>query len=210
MEISWLGHSCFKIKGKEITLVTDPFTESLGYSLGKLSASIVTVSHSHPGHCGTSGVSGNPKTIHRPGEYEVSHILINGISTFHDASQGKDRGKNIAYLIEMEDITLCHLGDLGHKLSPQQVEKLSHAEILLLPVGGVSTIDAREAAEIVRQLSPRVVIPMHYKTDVVTWLNPVDAFVSEMGTTEVTPQPKLSITKANLPTDTMVIVLDYR
>lgn len=209
MEISWLGHSCFKIKGKEITLVTDPFSESLGYSPAKLAAGIVTVSHSHQGHSYTSAVSGSPRVINRPGEYEISHVFISGISTFHDSQQGKDRGKNIAYLIEIEDVKLCHLGDLGHKLSPHQVEQLSHAEVLLLPVGGVSTVDAHEAAEIVRLLSPRIVIPMHYKTEVATWLQPVEGFITEMGAKQVTPQPKLSVTRNNLPPDTTVIVLDY-
>ncbi|GAG09229.1 unnamed protein product, partial [marine sediment metagenome] len=147
MEITWLGHSCFRIRGKEATLLTDPYDGSIGYSLGKPKANIVTSSHSHPGHGFTSGVGGAPRIVHGPGEYEVSGVFITGIGTFHDAEKGRERGGNTIYLIEMEDMTLCHLGDLGHPLSSEQVEETSGVEVLLVPVGGLSTIDASQAAE---------------------------------------------------------------
>lgn len=210
MEIIWLGHSCFRIKGKETTLVADPFHASLGYSLDKLAASIVTVSHPHPGHSNALEVRGNPRIVHRPGEYELSRVFITGIATFHDQEQGKTRGKNTAYLIEMDEITLCHLGDLGHKLSPRQVEQLGEVQVLLLPVGGVSTIDMKTAADIVRLLNPKIVIPMHYRTPVVPWLQPVEDFLKEIGLKQAVPQPKLSVTKPSMPQDTTVILLDYR
>lgn len=210
MEITWLGHSCFKIKGREVTLVSDPYDESLGYPPVKLTANIVTLSHSHPGHSYAAGIDGNPKLISRPGEYEVSDVFILGLSNFHDPGQGKTRGGNISYLVEIDEVTLCHLGDLGHLPSPRQMEELSGTEILFLPVGGVSTINAKMAAEIVRFLNPKVVIPMHYKTEVATWLEPLDRFLKEMGLREVSPQPKLSITRSSLPAETQVRVLDYR
>ena len=210
VEITWLGHSCFRIKGRELTLVSDPYDESLGYPAVKLTANIVTLSHGHPGHSHAAGIDGNPKVISRPGEYEVSNVFLLGLSTFHDSEQGKMRGGNISYLIEIDEVTLCHLGDLGHSPSPRQMEELSGTEILFLPVGGVSTINAKMAAEIVRFLNPKVVIPMHYQTEVATWLEPLDRFLKEMGLREISPQPKLSITRSNLPSETQVIVLDYR
>ena len=210
MEIIWLGHSCFRIKGKEVTLVADPYNESIGYSLGKLEANIVTLSHHHLGHSYVAGIEGNPKVLQGPGEYEVSEVFVTGIGTFHDSSRGEDRGKNTIYLIEMEEVRLCHLGDLGHALSPQQVEELGSVEVLFVPVGGVSTVDAKIAAGIVRLLNPQVVIPMHYQTEAVAWLEPVDRFLKEMGLKEVAPQPKLSLTRSNLSSETQVAVLDYR
>ena len=210
MEITWLGHSCFRIRGKEVTLVTDPYDESIGYPQINATANIVTISHSHPGHSYSSGIDGSPKVISRPGEYEISDVFIIGLSNFYDSEKGDSRGRNITYLIEMEDVRLCHLGDLGHLPSSRQVEELSNTEVLFVPVGGVSTTDAKMAAEIVRFLNPKVVIPMHYKTEAATWLEPLSKFIQEMGLREVIPQPKLSVTRSSLPLETKVMVLDYR
>lgn len=207
MEITWLGHSCFRIKGKEVTLVTDPFDESIGYPVPKLAASIVTQSHNHPGHNNSSVVEDNPKILSRPGEYEIGGIFLTGIGTFHDSEQGTIRGKNTIYVIEMDDIRLCHLGDLGHVLLPRQIEDLGSIEVLFIPVGGVSTIDSKIAAEIVRFISPRIIIPMHYRTEVVPWLEPVDRFLKEMGLKEVVTQPKFYVTRSNLPSETQIIAL---
>jgi L-ascorbate metabolism protein UlaG (beta-lactamase superfamily) len=212
IEITWLGHSCFRIKGKVATLITDPYEESIGYSLGKPKANIVTCSHAHPGHSYVSGIDGVPRVIHGPGEYEVGGIFITGISTFHDSERGKERGKNTVYLIELEDITLCHLGDLGHSLSEAQVEQLAVAEVLMVPVGGVSTINAAAAAEVVRLIQPQIVIPMHFHTEALKFqLDPVSKFLKEMGMKADLPaEPKLTVTKTGLPEETRVVVLDYR
>ncbi|OGO02434.1 MAG: hypothetical protein A2Y91_00030 [Chloroflexi bacterium RBG_13_54_8] len=207
MEITWLGHSCFMVKTKQVSLVTDPYDPSLGYPGLKSNANIVTISHSHPGHSYSSGIAGNPKIIHQAGEYEIGGVFIIGLSNFHDADKGNKRGKNLAYIIEMEDVKLCHLGDLGHLPLSKQVEELSIADVLFVPVGGVSTIDARMAAEVVRLLGPKVVIPMHYKTEVVHWLEPLSNFVREMGLREVIPQSKINLTNSNLPEETQVMVL---
>jgi L-ascorbate metabolism protein UlaG (beta-lactamase superfamily) len=145
-----------------------------------------------------------------PGEYEISGILIVGMPTFHDGEKGKTRGKNTIYLMEIDELSVCHLGDLGHTLTAEQAEELGNIDILLLPVGGVSTINASGAAEVVRQLEPKVVIPMHYKTLLLKReLDPVDKFLTEMGVKEISPQPKLSVTRANLPLTTQVFVLNY-
>jgi L-ascorbate metabolism protein UlaG (beta-lactamase superfamily) len=210
IDITWLGHSCFSIKGKKVTLITDPYDDSIGYSLGSPKAGIVTSSHLHPGHGFISGVGGEPRTIHGPGEYEVSGVFVTGILTFHDAEEGKERGKNTVYLIEMEDVRLCHLGDLGHPLSTSQVEEIGEVDVLMVPVGGVSTIDAGAAAEVVRLLQPGIVIPMHYKTEALRFeLDAVDRFLKEMGIKAgQEAQPKLSVTRIGLPEETQVVVLD--
>lgn len=210
MDITWLGHSCFRIKGKDVILLVDPYDATLGYAWSRLTAHIVTSSHTHPGHSNTSGVEGNPRIISRPGEYEVKGALIIGLPTYHDAVQGAERGRNVIYLLEFEDLRLCHLGDLGHIPSSRHVEELSEVDVLFVPVGGVSTIDAKTAAEILKLLNPRIVIPMHYRTDVTTWLDPLDKFTAAMGLRDVAPQPKLTVTRSNLPSESKLVVLDYR
>ena len=210
MDISWLGHSCFRIKGKQVTIITDPYSPTLGYSLGKPTAHIVTVSHQHPGHSYIQGIGGEPRPVTGPGEYEISGVLIIGINTFHDAEGGIKRGKNTVYLMEVDEIAICHLGDLGHVLTAEQVEAMDNVDVLLLPVGGVSTINAPMAAEVVRQLEPKVVIPMHYKTRALKWeLESVDKFLREIGVKQVSSQPKLSFSKPSLPDNTQVFLLDY-
>ena len=209
MDISWLGHSCFRIKGKGTTIITDPYSPELGYNLGKQTAGIVTVSHRHPGHANVQDIGGNPKTITGPGEYEVGGVLIIGIATFHDESNGNSRGKNTVYLMEIDEISVCHLGDLGHMLTDEQAEELENVDILLVPVGGVSTINGPVAARVVRKLAPRVVVPMHYQTEVVRReLEPVARFLKEIGVDEVISKPKLTFNRSNLPTSTQVILLD--
>ena len=210
MDISWLGHSCFRIKGSHATVITDPYSPSLGYSLGKPTARIVTVSHQHPGHSYVQGIGGEPRVITGPGEYEISGILIIGIATFHDAEGGGKRGRNTIYLMEVDEVSVCHLGDLGHVLTAEQAEELGNVDILLLPVGGVSTINAPAAAEVVRRLEPKVVIPMHYKTQALSWeLEPVGRFLKEIGVKEVNSHPKLSFTRTSLPATTQIFLLDY-
>jgi len=210
MDINWLGHSCFRIRGRQAVIVTDPYPPDLGYSLGKPTADIITVSHQHPSHSYLQGVGGKPKLVTRPGEYEISGVLIIGILTFHDAEGGEKRGKNTVYLMEVDGMTICHLGDLGHVLTVEQVEEIDDVDVLLLPVGGVSTINASMAAEVIRQIEPKVVIPMHYKTPVLNReLGPVEKFLKEMGIEQINSQPKLSLTPSSLPTSTQVFLLDY-
>ncbi len=209
MEIVWLGHSCFRIRGKEATIVTDPFDKTLGYPVKKPTASIVTVSHQHPQHSFVEGVAGSPRVVSRPGEYEIANVFINGIATFHDADRGEQRGKNTAYLMQIEDVSICHLGDLGHVPTAEQIEQMSDADILMIPVGGGATIDAAAAAETISLLQPKLVMPMHFKTEVVKMdLAPLEPFLKEMGVKEVVSQPKLTVSKSSLPAETNVIVLD--
>jgi len=210
MEISWLGHSCFIIKGKKKIVITDPYHPSLGYSLGQPKADIVTLSHLHPGHSYIEGILNNPRQIKGPGEYEIVGTFITGIATFHDDKKGEIKGKNTIYLIEIDDMALCHLGDLGHRLTPQLAEELGVIDILFLPVGETSTIPLDIAVEIVGQLNPHVVIPMHYKTEILAMnLQPVDKFLKKMGIRDLEVKPKLSVTQSSLPANTQVVVLDY-
>ena len=210
MDITWLGHSCFRIKGSQAVIITDPFPPDLGYSLGKPTANIVTVSHQHPSHSYAQGIGGEPRLVDGPGEYEISGVLIIGIASFHDAEKGGKRGKNTVYLMEVDGVSICHLGDLGHALTAGQLEEIDDVDVLLLPVGGMSTINAPVAAEVVRQLEPKVVIPMHYKTPALEReLEPVERFLKEIGVKETESQPKLSLTRSSLPASTQVFLLDY-
>lgn len=208
MDITWLGHSCFRLKGSQAVLITDPFPPDLGYTLGKQTARIVTVSHQHPSHNYVEGIDGDPRVISGPGEYEISGVLVIGIATYHDSVRGQTRGKNTAYLIEMDGVTICHLGDIGHALNAEQIEEIGDVDVLLLPVGGVSTINAAMAAEIIRRIEPKAVIPMHYKTPFIDReLEPVDDFLREMGQEQGEPRPKLTVSRTNMPAGSQVFVL---
>jgi L-ascorbate metabolism protein UlaG (beta-lactamase superfamily) len=210
MDITWLGHSCFLIRGKEETIITDPCHPDLGYRLGGPEADIATLSHFHRGHSYMEGVANEPRQIKSPGEYEIGGTFITGVASFHDDKKGELRGKNTIYVIEMDGVALCHLGDLGHPLEPHLIEELGDIDILFLPVGEVSTIPIDTAVEIVRQLEPPVVIPMHYKTEAFTGnLNLVDKFLDKMRIREPEARPKLSITSSSLPAPTQTVVLNY-
>lgn len=211
MEIVWLGHSCFRIRGREATVVTDPCPPSTGYTIGKPTADIVTLSHRHDDHAFLKAIAGHPVILDGPGEYEIHGAFITGIGTYHDSERGDERGENIAFIIEMEDIRVCHLGDLGHAPTAEQAEEITGADVLLVPVGGNSTVDGAKAAEIVSLLEARLVIPMHYKTSASkAELEPPDRFLKEMGVTAVEPQPKLSLSRSAIPNETQVMVLDYK
>ena len=210
MDISWLGHSCFIIKGSNAVVITDPYSPDLGYTLGKPTARIITVSHQHSGHSSVQGIGGEPRLVTRPGEYEISDVLIIGVATFHDTDRGSERGENTVFVIEIDEISVCHLGDLGHALTAEQVEGIGNVDVLLLPVGGVSTINTPAAAGVVRQLEPKAVIPMHYQTPALNRdLEPVENFLKEMGIKEINSQTKLSFTRSSLPISTQVFLLDY-
>ncbi len=211
MEITWLGHSCFRIRGREAVIVTDPCPPSSGYSIGKPTADIVTISHPHENHSYVKALAGKPVTIARPGEYEIHGAFVTGIGTYHDAREGETHGSNVSFVVEMDDVRVCHLGDLGHTPTPDQVEEMGGVGVLLIPVGGNTTIDGAMAAEVVNIIEPGIVIPMHYRTEVTkNELEPLDRFLKEMGAKELEPHPKLAVTRSNLPTETQVVLLDFR
>ncbi len=211
MEIDWFGHSCFRLRTREATLVNDPYEKTIGLSFPRPRADVVTVSHNHQGHDYTDGVRGDPKIINGPGEYEVAGAFVTGVQTFHDKKKGKDRGKNTAYVIHIDDLNICHLGDLGHVPTQAQAESFGNIDSLLVPVGGVSTINASEAAEVVALFEPQLVIPMHYRVPELTYkLDSVDKFIKEMGLKKPQVVESLKVTKDSLPKETQVIILEMK
>ncbi len=210
MEIVWLGHSCFRIRGREATVIMDPCPPASGYTIGKPRADIVTISHQHPDHTYTKAVTGSPTVLDRPGEYEIGGAFVTGIQTFHDAQRGEERGKNIAFVVEMEDIRVCHLGDLGHTPSAEQVEDMVGSDVLLVPVGGGTTIDGAGAAEVVSLLDAKLVVPMHYHTEShKNGLDTPDRFLKEMEVKSVEPLAKLQLSRSAIPSEPQVVLLDY-
>lgn len=212
MDITWLGHSCFLLRGKNVTLITDPFTPTLAdvAPLGKITAPIVTVSHNHPGHNNVAAVSGNPRVVRGPGEYEISDVLITGVAAYHDNQRGKAYGRNTIYVIHIDDLAICHLGDLGHTLQEEQLEAVADADVLLLPIGGQHSITITQAAEIISQVEPRIVIPMHYRPATAETPGPLDKFCREMGVETINAQPRLVVSRTNLPMETQVMILTPR
>ena len=212
MIITWQGHSCFKIQDKigtdGVTLVTDPFDKETGLKVPNFEADIVTVSHDHHDHNNIGALRGTPFVIECAGEYDYKGILVEGIDSFHDEKKGEERGGNIIYRIEVDDISVAHLGDLGTVLDNTQLEKLVGTDVLLIPVGGKYTLDAKKAVEVISQIEPRIVIPMHYKTDglKIDGLDPIDKFIKEIGLTP-SYEEKLKISKKDLPVEDMEIVI---
>jgi len=207
MEITWLGHACFKIKTGDKTIITDPFDASIGLKEPKGEADIVTVSHHHFDHANTKAITGSPTTLEGPGEYEIGGISITGVPAYHDKEKGLTRGRNTLFVFDAEGIRVCHLGDLGHKLSDEELEELDGVDILLVPVGGTYTIDGKEAAEVVAQIEPSIIIPMHYKIEKLN-LDIADAskFTHEMGA-KSEALDKLIIKAATLPEEGEKVVL---
>lgn len=213
MDITYLGHSSFKIRGKTAIIVTDPFTpDCMGVKFPKVEADIVTVSHSHSDHNYISGVSGDPVIVKGPGEYEIKGVNICGLSTFHDEVSGKKRGRNTIYRLKVDKISIAHCGDLGHKLDDETIEILGEIDIIMIPVGGIYTITASEAKDVVGLLEPKIIIPMHYNTDrlnqeIVGKLTKVDDFLKEMDT-KVDRLKRLNISYTSLPEEQVVVVLE--
>jgi len=208
-EIKWFGHGCFRVRGREATVVLDPVGKSTGYALPKQKADIVTVSHPHPGHNAVGQVQEGYFLIDGPGEYEVSDVFVTGIRTYHDSKGGKLHGYNTIYLLELEELRICHLGDLGHALTKEQVERLDEVDVLLVPVGGGNALDAQAANEVIGQIEPRIVIPMHYRTPGGDQgLNDLEHFCKALGVENPTPQEKATIRKSDLPETVKVVILE--
>lgn len=265
MEITYLGHSCFRIRGRDASILTDPFSPKYGINMGRPNASIVTISHEHEHHSFTSGVGGEPRVINGPGEYEILDVLINGVRTvspvgptqkrlslngdgtgdgvddsstsdeadhqaagLHEVAQPEKGGDtaqtaaadpdktpklNTAYVIDVDGLRVCHLGDLAGKLTDEQIEEMGSIDVLLVPIGGGDVITPMQAAEVVSQLEPNMVVPMHYqipgtKSDS---LAPVDRFMREMGSKSIEPVPKVSLgARGSLPVDLQVVVLEHK
>ena len=208
-EIIWLGHASFRLKSKDATIITDPYDKSLGLGSPGQRADIVTVSHNHPHHNAVAAVKGDPMVIAGPGEYEVRGVFITGVWSFADDEGGKKLGRNNSFLFHLDDLVVCHLGALGHTLNPQQLEALGDVDVLLVPVGGNVSLTAGKASEVISQIEPRVVIPMHYSTGRETLqMDSLDKFTKEMGLKDWTTQDKFSMKKSDLGETTQVVILE--
>jgi L-ascorbate metabolism protein UlaG (beta-lactamase superfamily) len=208
MDITYFGHSSFRLKGKDASVVTDPFDPKfVGLKYSGVEGDIVTISHNHEDHNKAELVKGATKIIDGPGEYEVKGISIIGFPSFHDKVKGEERGKNTIFVYEIDGLRLCHLGDLGHKLSDELLEEIGDIDILMIPVGGEYTINASEAAEIVRDIEPSIVLPMHYKMEgtQIEKLAGVEPFLKEIGL-PVEKLPKLSVKKEDFVDESQKVV----
>jgi len=201
MVITWYGQACFKIQSGERTMIIDPYAKSIGLNPPQVSADLVFVTHEHADHSNIHAVKGDYFLINGPGEYEIKGIKARGISSFHDNERGAKRGLNTLYLIEAEGIKILHMGDIGQeRLEDRQLEELGSVDILMIPVGGFFTVDAKQAVNLINQIEPKVVIPMHYKIPklTITQLAGVNEFLEEFGEDEVVAQDKLTIRKTDL------------
>ncbi len=209
MKVKWLGHASFLITSDSGTkIITDPYTAGSGLRYGEIkeSADIVTVSHEHFDHNNVASVGGNPEVV--KGDAEAKGIKFKGVSTYHDASEGKERGSNTIICFEVDGMRVCHLGDLGHPLSDRDVAEVGKVDILLAPVGGFFTIDAKVASEVCSKLNPGVVIPMHFKNDRLDFpIAGVDDFLQgKEGVTKL-DSSEVEFKAGELPTTTQIMVL---
>jgi len=212
MEITWYGHACFRLKDKNSTVITDPYDKSLGLPVPRLKADIVTVSRISPHHSYLEAVKSDYKLVDGPGEYEIGGTFITGVSLIppkRGGKRGQNWHQNNVFVIFLDDIAVCHLGDLAHVPTQSQVEDMGSIDVLLVPVGGLQALNAAQAAEVISLIEPYFVIPMHYQLPGVTLeLDPVDKFLKEMGATNVEAESSVKLTQSNLSDETQIILLE--
>ena len=210
MTITWYGQSCFRIDTREAVIAIDPFAKEIGLPPPRFQTDIALVTHGHFDHANTGALAGTPTLITGPGEYEIKGVAVRGIPSFHDQSEGRERGPNTIYRINAEEMTLVHLGDFGEaSIRGETLDAIGDADILFIPVGGTYTIDAETAAKVVNQIEPRIIIPMHYHLPGLrVRIEPVEGFLKAFGVREPERMPKLVIKKRDLPeTANRVVVL---
>jgi L-ascorbate metabolism protein UlaG (beta-lactamase superfamily) len=213
MEITWYGHSCFRLTERGLsTVVTDPFDNGvIGYEPLRLRADIVTVSHDAPGHNYTGAVKSVSHVVDGPGEYEIGGVFITGVQTDSNGKKAVEGPRNTLYVFDYEGLTVAHLGDLHQVPSQTEVEALGTVHVALVPVGGGASLHAAKAAEVISLLEPNIVIPMHYATEATRVpLDALSKFMKEMGLTAHESLPSLKVTRSGLPEETRVVVLDYQ
>ena len=217
MEITWFGHSCFRLRDRSVAVVTDPYGKDIGLILPRVRADLVTVSHDADDHNYTKGVKSGFKTLTGPGEYEVAGVFVAGLELRGERKKSKEQAtrlRNTVFLFEFEDLNVCHLGDLDHVPTQAQVEEtLGQVDVLLIPVGGGESLNAAQASEVVSLLEPHIVIPMHYKVkglEPTVKLDPVTKFLKEMGLDNVPTQETLKVTRSGLPEETQIVLLELK
>ncbi|PIP27868.1 MAG: MBL fold metallo-hydrolase [Candidatus Moranbacteria bacterium CG23_combo_of_CG06-09_8_20_14_all_35_22] len=216
MLIQYYGHSCFKIttkpagRGREdVVVFFDPFDKSVGLRPPQGQADLVLVSHNHSDHNNVSALKGEPYVIDIPGEYSAKGVNVIGITSFHDNKEGTERGTNTIFVLESEDLRVCHLGDLGTDLSEKQLEKINGIDILMVPIGGRNyTIDGEKAVDIIKKIEPKMIIPMHYKIKGSTVeVDDEKKFCSEIGSCPKEKVSKINIKKKDLEEKEMAVVI---
>lgn len=214
MEINWYGLSCFRLREAGGVVVCDPYERSSGMTLPKLRADIVTVSHNRPGHSAVDRVAGEPKVLTGPGEYEVKNIFVTGATTYHRKATRAADERNVVFFFDFGDFTVGHLGDLGEVPTQSEIEELNigDVDVLLVPVGGGETLDPTRAVEVIGLFEPKIVIPMHYQhpglsPSLAASLEPVEKFLKEFGAATPDPQEVFRVTRASLPEETQVVLL---
>jgi L-ascorbate metabolism protein UlaG (beta-lactamase superfamily) len=220
MEITWYGHSCFRLTERNFaTVVTDPYdNKSIGYDSLKLRSDIVTVSHDAPGHNNTDAVKGTAHVIDGAGEFEIGGVFITGVQTDGSSSgrkkakkDGEAAGRNTIYVFDYDGITVAHLGDLKEVPTQSEIELLGTINVALVPVGGGGGLNSAKAAEVISLIEPNLVIPMHYSTPAAkVSLDALNKFIKEMGLSKADTQPSLKVTRSGLPNEAHVVVLDYQ
>lgn len=215
MKIQWLGHAAFLITTAAGTkILTDPYEAgayegAVGYKKITVSADIVTQSHDHPDHA-TKNLAGNPAVVSTSERKKIKDVEIMGVDAFHDPSRGQERGRNVIFCFKADGLTICHLGDLGHLLDRAQIEAIGKVDVLLTPVGGFFTIDAREATKIMETLKPSLTIPMHFKTKVLGFpIAGVEDFLKGKTNARRAKGTEIEVTKETLPKTPEIVVLDH-
>lgn len=214
MKIKWYGQSCFRIVTKDGTrIVMDPYNNMLGYKLPCLDADIVTTSHEHRDHNNVGAIGGEFEHIKEAGRFSTAGIEIKGVETFHDKVSGAKKGKNIVYCFKIDDLNVCHLGDLGHLLETRQIQEIGRVDVLLLPVGGTYTVDAADAAEVMKQLKPKIIIPMHYRTKALgvpgMIFGTVEGFI-KVSKIKARKEKELDVSLQDIDTKAGIVILDYK
>lgn len=211
MKIKYLGHSAFIITSdKGLKIITDPYKTSPSLTYGTIteSADIVTISHEHLDHCNLAAVRGNPEVVKGAGRVVVKGIEFNGITSYHDEAKGRMRGNNTIFCFEVDGMRVCHLGDLGHLLDDRQVREMGDVDILFIPVGGYFTIDARAASQVCNQLKPRVIMPIHYKTEKgIPGISGVDEFIKGKDNVTRLDLSEVEFKRGELPATSQIMVL---
>lgn len=214
MDLTWYGLSCFRIREGGVTIICDPYDRSVGLTLAKVRADIVTISHDRAGHNAIDRITGDPKVLTGPGEYEVKNVFITGLTTYHRKDGNQPPERNVAFFFEFGGLTVGHLGDIGEVPAQSEIEELNIGEVdvLMVPVGGGSTLDPARAVEMVGLLEPRLIIPMHYNhpglsDDLAARLEHVDKFLKEFGAAAIDPIDMLKLSKSTLPEETQVVLL---
>ena len=213
MKVKWLGHASFLITSESgVKIITDPYAVGMGISYDEIkeAADIVTVSHEHPDHNNAATVGGNPQVVKGAGTQEVKGVKFEGIAAFHDDAGGSQRGPNTIFCFTVDGVRLCHLGDLGHQLSDEQASAIGEVDVLMVPIGGIFTIDPEEATKVCDRLKPRVALPMHCSTAKCAYpIATVDAFIEGKANVKKADGAEVELKKGDLPAATEVVVLAH-